>query len=207
MRLVVTGKDKIYIMGYYETLKNDLGKLKRNELMMDDDQKVKYAAQIEKLKSRIMSNARMVMNHFFVSGFLADEQDTEGITDVIKKKERLVEEWEYKGKIKKAYNILFTTYDIEMFLEPLIPLQIKILYEAYGPYWLSHCKPVTGDEFTFKNDIIDMEWWEGHNEWAAVKTVNGEKAVDYEKGITVMLPPTRELLEKEYATEMKGLEK
>ena len=194
-------------MELYERFKNNLGKLQRNENQMSEEQKEKYAAPLKKLKGEIKSDAIKVMWSFATGGCrkAKDDGESEAWKTANKKTEEVMKEWSSSGKIKKAFEVLFQTYDIEMWLVALLPLHYKIWYEAYGPYWLSHCIPTFESEYTFTNDIIGMEWWAEHNEWAAVKVEDGKKVTDYEKGVTIMLPPTREPLDKAYKEDMETL--
>ena len=63
--------------------------------------------------------------------------------------------------------------------------------EAYAPVWLSHCRKREEPGYPYRNDIIQMDWEEKSGVW-----------VDREKvSFTLMLPPTKELMEKQYAEE------
>lgn len=89
---------------------------------------------------------------------------------------------------KAAVKEFLSTGDMDSFLLSLMPVHNRIFYDAYAPYWLSHCKPVTDRdsevEFTFYNDIIDMFWAAKWQEWKK----KGEWCV------TIMLPPTKGLI-------------
>lgn len=195
-------------MELYNRLNENLGKLQRNESQMTDEQKKKYAAPLKKLKKQIAADATEIMRLFLMEGCrLAEEdKDSEAWKTMIRKTEGFIDDFGRSGKMKEVSRVLFTTYSLDEFYLALLPLHYKIWYEAYGPYWLMHCTPTFENEFTFTNDIIGMEWWEDHDEWVAVKIVDGKKEVDYQGGFTIMLPPTQELLEKAYKEEMGGLE-
>lgn len=192
----------------YDRLVENLGKLQRNEGQMTEGQKKKYAAPLKKLKRQIAADASTVLRDFLVGGcrLMKRDKDSADWKAFIRETERLIDEWVKDGGNKAVAKVLFTTYSIEKFLEALLPIHYKVWYEAYGPYWLSHCTPTFEDEYTFTNDIIEMEWWAEHNEWMSVKMVDGKKEPDLAKGWTLMLPPTKELLDKDYAETMAGLE-
>ena len=104
-----------------------------------------------------------------------------------------------KKSISKAVKEFMSNADMDSFLLSLLPVHYRIIYEAYAPYWLSHCQPVEdGDsevEFTYYNDLIDMYWAGAWNEWKR----KGEWCV------TIMLPPTKGLMIKAYREDMEGL--
>ena len=102
-------------------------------------------------------------------------------------------------EIKQAAKEYAVSEDLETLAISLLPIRTQIWYEAYGPYWLSHCKPVTDHdsetEFTYYNDLIDMYWawkwqeWKKKDEWC----------------VTIMLPPTKGLLQHQYYSEMESI--
>ena len=194
-------------MEIYERFKENLGKLQRNESQMTAGQRVKYKKPLLKLKHEIADDAAKVIWDFLVSGVRSadKDQDSDDWKAVIRKSEGFIDEWSKSGRMKEVSKILFTTFDVDKFLFALLPLYYKIWYEAYGPYWLKHCIPTFEDEFTFSNDIIGMEWWDEHHEWASVKIEGGKKVCDYRKGVTIMLPPTEELLQEAYRKDLEGL--
>lgn len=194
-------------MEIYDRVTENLGKLQRNETQMTEEQKKKYAAPIAKLKKEIAADATELMHQFIMSGCRMVDRDKETADwkAMIRKVEEIMKNFRESGESKKVSKVLFTTYSLDKFFEALLPVHNKVWYEAYGPYWLTHCTPTFEDEFTFTNDIIGMEWWDQHNEWAAVKIVDGKKECDYQKGVTIMLPPTRELLDGAYQKDMEAL--
>ena len=103
-------------------------------------------------------------------------------------------------EIRAAAKEYMKTEDLDALVLSLLPVHNKIWYEAYAPYWLSHCKPVddrdTEAEFTYYNDLIDMYWVGKWQEWKR----KGEFAV------TIMLPPTKGLLALAYQEEIESLE-
>ncbi len=105
----------------------------------------------------------------------------------------------YMPDIRRAAKKYLDDDDQDAFLIALLPVHNKIWYEAYSPYWLLHCKPVTDrdteTEFTYYNDLIDMYWAWKWQEWKK----KGEYAV------TIMLPPTKGLISLQYADDKKAL--
>ena len=185
-------------MSAYTDLEEMLGKLKRNETQMSEEQKQRYAKQLDDLKKEIRKQAAIVMREFLLSGIRIrkdDGDDACGRIEAVAKDEQ--------RSIRKAMKILMSTYDTDEFLKALCPIQCRIFHEGYGPYWVSHCKPTGDPEFPYTNDLIGMEWWEGHNEWASTKIEDGKRTVDFQRGVTVMLPPTMELIKKDYQEEMQ----
>lgn len=99
-------------------------------------------------------------------------------------------------EIRIAAEEYATTEDLDALILSLLPVHNLIWYEAYGPYWLSHCKPVSDDpDYTFFNDLIDMYWHWKHQVWSKKE----------ETCVTIMLPPTKGLLALDYAEAVESL--
>ena len=190
---------------YYERLAENLGKLQRNESQMTEEQKKQYAAPLKKLKDQIREDAVEVANTFPVSGIRLKEVDSKDCKNMVKQVQKIFEEHSNKGTFKKAGKKLFETFSILEFLNALCVLRTDIWYQAYGPYWIKHCTMQDDPEYPFHNDIIDMDWWAEHNEWAKTKIENGKRVTDYFGGVTVMMPPTKEQLDKEYSQELERI--
>lgn len=191
----------------YERLVENLGKLKRNETQMTKEQREQYKKPLLKLKQEIADDATEVMKSFVTLGMrLANgDKGSEDWRNVIKATERIFNEWAEQGKLKEASKILFTTYDLDKFLEALFPIRSTVWHLAYGGYWLKHITETGEQEYPYYNDILDMYWWKEHHEWAATKIENGKRVTDYYGGVTIMLPPTKELIDAEYKAEMERL--
>ena len=191
----------------YERLVENLGKLKRNETQMTKEQKEQYKKPLLKLKQEIADDATEVMKSFVTGGMrlAKGDKDSDEWRNVIKATERLFNEWGEQGKLKEASKILFTTYDLDKFLEALCPIHSTVWHLAYGGYWLKHITETGEQEYPYYNDILDMYWWKEHHEWAATKIENGKRVTDYYGGVTIMLPPTKELIDAEYKAEMERL--
>ena len=191
----------------YEILVENLGKLKRNETQMTKEQREQYKKPLLKLKQEIADDATEVMKSFVTLGMrLANgDKGSEDWRNVIKATERLFNEWAEQGKLKEASKILFTTYDLDKFIEALCPIHSTVWHLAYGGYWLKHITETGEQEYPYYNDILDMYWWKEHHEWAATKIENGKRVTDYYGGVTIMLPPTKELIDEEYKAEMERL--
>ena len=104
-----------------------------------------------------------------------------------------------KKSIREAIKEFMSTGDMDSFLLSLLPVHYRIIYEAYAPYWLSHCQPVEDRdsevEFTYYNDLIDMYWAAAWQEW---KTRDKWE-------VTIMLPPTKGLMALSYKQEIGRL--
>ena len=131
---------------------------------------------------------------FLLGGLRVKADDSGGLVGII---QRIIDD--EKKSISKAIKEFMSTEDLDSFLLSLLPVHCRILYEAYAPYWLSHCKPVDDRdrdaEFTYYNDLIDMYWAGAWSEWKR----KGEWCV------TIMLPPTKGLMIRAYREEMKGM--
>ena len=190
---------------YYTRLTENLGKLKRNETQMDAAQRERYKKPLRKLKEQIREDATETMKAFLVMGCRFLKADSgEEMPAFQERAGAIIDAAAEEGDFKKASRILFKEYDTDKFLEALCPLHTQIHTEAYSPYWLKHCKATGEAQFPYYNDIIGMHWWEGHGEWAATKEEGGRRDVDFTRGVTIMLPPTSELIDEAYEKEMAG---
>ena len=104
-----------------------------------------------------------------------------------------------KKQISLAVKEFMSTGDTDSFLLSLLPIHYRILYKAYAPYWLSHCKPVEDAdsevEFTYYNDLIDMYWAGAWGEWKTKGRLQ----------VSVMLPPTKGLMIMAFRDDVKQL--
>jgi len=188
-----------------ELIKN-IEKLRSNETQMDEKQKKQYAKALAKLRAKISKDALKFAVEFTCGGLIFGndaENDPGDIDAALAEMERIM--MENRGVILEAEKSVFMTYGIEEMVTRLLPLQNEIKHKAYGPYWLAHCSPISGKEYTYTNDLIGMEWWDPVNVWAATRIEGGKRVTDYRGGVRIMLPPTKELLEKEYEEEKKRL--
>lgn len=188
----------------YEKTTKNIEKLRVNEAKMTEEQKKQYEKPLNKLRKEIFYGVSEIVSDFLTAGMLPAKSEADHISDSWKEaicmRKKIIKESE--GVIKKAMELAVKNYSLDECVKAVLPVRIRIWYQAYGPYWLKHCTPTFKDEFTFTNDIIGMEWWEGHNEWVTVKYEDWKKVVDYQGGVTIMLPPTAELLETVYKREM-----
>ena len=174
-------------MDDFQKLKQDLGKLERNERQMTSAQKTEYEPQLKQLRKRITSRALKAGRDFLFSGIILGDDGRYAMERI----RAVLGENEIADTEKKALEFLFGTYDLERFIDVLTPLHNKIFYLGYGPYWASHCRPVSGQ--AYYNDLIDMYWsngqWtrKGKHEW------------------TDVLPPTTEGIQKEYRLRTAGI--
>lgn len=183
----------------FTEIEEKLGKLRRNEEQMSEEQKKKFEKQLKALKIKIAKDATEICKGFILSGILILKEDESD--KVIDRINMILAEEKAKGTLKEASRILFSTYDVDKFLEALCPVHDRVFYEGYAPYWIDHCA-VYNEEgmqtmgegvFSAWNSIIDMGWIEEHNIWKA-------KGKDEWR---IMLPPTMELIRKEYEERKK----
>ena len=171
-----------------------LGKLRRNEEQMTEAQKKQYAVQLLALKKKISKSATEICRSFLLCGIriLKEDENNEAIERIY----MILAEDIARGALKEASRILFSTYNVDKFLEALCPVHDRVFYEGYAPYWIEHCDVYNeegkqthgGGEFSAWNHIIDMGWIEEYGVW---------KKKD-EMCWMIMLPPTMELIQKEY---------
>lgn len=196
----------------YQRCVENLGKLRLNMEQMTDEQKVQYKKPLQKLKEEIAKDATEIMKSFITMGMrvgvgVGEDTDSDIWKNVIRATEKLMDEWQSQGKLKEASKILFTTYDLNKFLEALCQIHTTVWVKAYGAYWLKHITETGEEEYPYYNDILDMHWWKEANEWAKTKIEDGKRVMDYFGGVTIMLPPTKILLDEEYKREMERYER
>ena len=182
-------------MSGYGELVSLLGKLKRNEEQMSPEQREEYAGRLEARRKRIRSLALAAGRQFMFMGVRILEGDSYALDQV----RSVLSENEIRDAERAALAVLFSSYDLDDYLTELLPVQLKIYYLGYGPYWAAHCKPVKDKddeaEFTYYNNLIGMYWcpalgeWKRKNEWA----------------VTLRLPPTMELIREEYRREVENV--
>lgn len=173
----------------YNEFQKNLGLLKRNMEQMTPEMQTQYARQLKKLKQKIIDAAMEIGKRNMVRGLpVASVKDAEDVGRMI--------EWitvkDCNRTAKYAANVLFATYDIWKFLDVLEILRLQILYDGYGPYWLSKCEATGDPEYPYRNSLIGGKIWN-----AEFKIWESEDGLS----ITRMYPPTRELLAKEYKQE------
>jgi hypothetical protein len=107
----------------------------------------------------------------------------------------------HMNEIRAAVKRYLNDGDQDAFFLSLLPVHLKIWYEAYVPYWLKHCHQVSDRddeaEFTYYNDLIDMHWVGKWQEW--------KRKGKWE--VTIMLPPTKGLVLLQYREDMKEPDK
>lgn len=153
------------------------------------------------MKTKAKTDVDEMVKSYLLSSMPISEKDADGpVAKAVIDSIRVIFD-SHMAEIKQAAKEYELTEDAEALAISLLPIRTQIWYEAYGPYWLYHCKPVevsdSETEFTYYNDLIDMYWawrwqeWKKKDEWC----------------VTIMLPPTKGLLWHQYQEEMKGLRK
>jgi hypothetical protein len=184
-----------------ERLENGVKKLRSNETQMTAQQKRQYEKPLHKLRMQIKTDAEEVAKDFLLMGCRIGTEYGNAEKELT---QRVQAELNAGQKhINEAFKKLLTHYDINQFITDLCPVHTAVWYKAYGPYWLEHCSenPMS-DEFPYHNDLIDMDWWAEAREWAKTKMEDGKLVVDYRGGVTIMLPPTKELLQQDFKEEL-----
>ena len=137
----------------------------------------------------------------------------------VKKITTILLEADNYGFKKQAMEFIFKCWNVDTWLTALVPLHVKIWYEAYGKeYWLPNISDAGYDAepVRYHNHILNMWWHDDWKEWGTLqendKTINsdedGEKQQNY-KGrtitfpVTIMLPPTVELMDRQYKEDLK----
>lgn len=174
----------------------NLAKLKRNLDQMSPEMRVKYKVAIDKMRSQIRLDADEAYNNFLYGGrMFLSERDT-AFENSVQAIGKIVTAADNAGFKKRAMDWLFECWDFESFINSLVPLYLRIWYEGYGKwYWLYKTEEAGEEPLKYHNKIIDM-WWDSEiGMWCTVK--DGKPGMP----MTLMLPPTRELMDKAYRTE------
>lgn len=125
----------------------------------------------------------LVMRFLFTGMPVSSEEKDSPATDSVVDAIRIIFD-KHMSDIRAAAKKYEESKDLEALTYDLLPVRNKILYEAYAPYWLLHCRPVKDHaRFTYYNDLIDMYWAWMRQAW-----------MSKDGGTTVMLPPTGGLI-------------
>ena len=184
-----------------EKFQEKLDKLRRNEEQMTPLQKKQYAKNLQAFKKQISAEAEELLRDFFFGGIIVLKEDEQAGDEIVQKAKQIVESRWGKDQLKQASRALFRNYSAHDFLEAACRLWTEIEFKAYGPYWVSktwrdHKKGA------YRNPLPDAIWgvpfyWKDEwHEWVA----------DDLSSVTVMLPPTKELLEESYKKEVEMYE-
>ena len=138
-----------------------------------------------------------VIRSFLFSGMpIAKGEENSEMVNAVVESSRIIFD-RHKADITAAAREYRENNDLDELLTSLLPAQREIWYVAYAPYWLRHCRPVIdhddATEFTYYNDLIDMYWAWKWQEWKK----KGEWCV------TIMLPPTKGMIDFEYQRERR----
>lgn len=189
-------------MNLYNKLSASLAKLKVNERNMTKDQKEQYKNQILNLKKQIADDGTKMMIEIIMMNIKpAQDGKTEAWDNMMSRVENILEQWKNAGMLEKLSQILFKTYDINKFIEEIMPMRYEVLFKGYGDYWLSYIQETEDNKFKYYNSIIDMYWNEEINKWMPVKIENGKKVFVHQTDD--VLPPNKILLEEEYRVKME----
>lgn len=155
------------------------------------------------MTEQMRADAEELAMKYVVSGMLRHPLAEEGWTEigwstVEKRRDIVISDYKKRGIFDEALKVLIKTKDVGLYLNHLLPVYNTLVYVAYSDFWLSRTTETGEPEFPYYNIIIGMRWWEGHGVWAVTKVEGGKRIVDYQKGTRIALPPTKELIMKEY---------
>lgn len=156
-----------------------------------------YREPYRKLKERIASEARTYVAALGAEGVgrLGDDypEHREAFADGVT---RIIREAEERGLMRRLGRALFRDLDLQEFEAIVIrEVMLPVRYEVYAPYWLEHC--ICRPDGSIINDLTGAVWLSVSQTW--VKR-NGDGTFR----IFLNLPPTKELIEAEYAMRKKG---
>ena len=159
-------------MDKYQDIQDMLGKLQRNESQMSPADLKRYEKPLQKLRAEIVKKSVEYIKGFtLMSVKIKEGEDEHIIKELVDNIQIVVDEVAAEGKWKGWEKLLFRSYDLDQLLQAAVFLKNRIDYEAYAPYWVSHCKKrkmqPNEDPFRKKteeweaywNDIVCM-WWD-----------------------------------------------
>lgn len=121
-----------------------------------------------------------------------------------KRRNMVISDYRKRGLFNEALKDLIRTKNIETYLMRLLPVKNTLTYLVYPEFWLSRTEETGEPEFPYYNAIIGMRWWKGHDTWVATKIEDSKRVVDYQKGTMIALPPTKEMIAREYKEIQEG---
>ncbi len=161
--------------------------------------KTKYAAPYKKLLNILKAETEEMIKNATFSGMpFADDLKMEDplVQTFVKTANEILHDKNNDGVNKEVSRAVFKEYNpdkaLEIIYEKVVP---DIYYKAYAPYWLKHCRIVTGEKKIW-NDLIDMSWDEKLGVWVS----------DDGMSFRGILPPTQELIDKEMKEQWQSKE-
>lgn len=182
-----------------ERLQQNLEKLRRNREKVPRKMLLtKYAAAYRSLLKEIRQDACEVFRSALLAGITFREEDRADVDAFAAAVQRiLIEE---RGDLDHAMKVLLRTADLKKALDSLMSGEAarRIYAEAYAPYWLRSCIPVTHeDRVGFHSELTGLDWDEAHGIWTGR---NGKMV-----SVAAMLPPTMDLIKTEYQHKERGV--
>ena len=174
--------DLVVVLHRYKENKD---KLHRNITQMTDEQKMKYHAPLQKLRSKVRDDLRWAANTLILSPFKildadagsdAERRFVEEAVEILNKNSKFIRDEIYKHT---NANDIFELY------EDLLPIRTLVNRKAYIPYFMSRTRVTDDPDFPVYSEVLDMWWWEEVGEWAHTKIEDGKRVVDYQGGITL----------------------
>lgn len=174
-----------------KTMEQLLDKKRKNDGVLTMEQRYgRYRNKYRELKQEICSCFNTLLPQFLFCNLKFAPGDEAEAVKVQGRCAKIIEE--EKGSVKEALETLYAEYDFDKALLKTLRLRNRIVYEAYAPYWLSRCEKTSHPDFTYYNGIIGMYYNPKTSMWA-----NEESA-------TVMFPPTKDMMDREYEEELKA---
>lgn len=180
-----------------QKMQEKLDKLRRNEAQMTPVQKKQYAKNLQAFKKQICAEADELVKDFLFGSLQVLNGDEAKGEEIMKKAMQIIHLNSGQKQMDEAVRILFRRYSVFGFLDALCRIHTEIWYKAYGPYWVS--KTRKDADGLLRNTLLDEIWGESFywkDEWR-------EWVSDSGRSVTIMLPPTAELLEAYYKEEVQ----
>lgn len=171
-----------------EKFVTNLGRLKRNRDNVPlEVLRTRYAKPYGELCREIDEDTEKCWRAVCYGSMHIDYSDQEGVAEMQARIEGIVEAERARGSFRRLHDIAHEEQSFERILEHIgSEIFPRIWFDGYGPYWLRH---VTRDGASFRCSLLGdgWHWMEAWGSWADKD----------ENAVTIMLPPTEELIRKE----------
>lgn len=156
-----------------------LGKLRRNEELMTEAQKGAFKNELREFKKLLFADCMKWLEWYLNAAVEPLGRDS-GSPEFMEMKKKTAEVLAFGIERKWIHGlrkVLFKTYSLDEMLKAATPWRERLRFDAYAPYWCSHCQRVTllgssdwlnpsdGSREFWKNDIIGMIWDEESGMW------------------------------------------
>ena len=162
---------------------------------MSPHQKEVYHKKLVAYRKTIWTEAGEILKSYLFRGMLCRSDIGSDENALIERTYVLLDAGVKAGALKQLYRTLFQSYSVDEMLKAATPWKNKLMYEAYAPYWLAHCR-WSEEKRMYFNDIYGMYWDSDNGIW------EDENGASWRFD----MPPTAELIALRYGNVRKRRE-